>query len=192
MAPGTYEVFAEYNLDPKSNKYLHTRIGRGEVQSVLFDKGKPMLRMGEMVLPMDSALEFYDKNTTRQEKEQRENAAHFVPQNPPKPQAPTQATKTKPASLASVPDLAKGQGRANLAAQAHPHSPTPHAPSTAQAQMPKPIDALKRPQSAPCPAPKPNSPKRNTARPKPSTARPKHSATRCVPKPSPHKWTQCV
>ncbi|CRF52276.1 Flagellar basal-body rod modification protein FlgD [Helicobacter ailurogastricus] len=175
VAPGTYEVFAEYNLDPKSNKYLHTRIGRGEVQSVLFDKGKPMLRMGEMVLPMDSALEFYDKNTTRQEKEQRENAAHFVPQNPPKPQAPTQATKTKPASLASVPDLAKGQGRANLAAQAHPHSPTPHAPSTAQAQMPKPIDALKRPQSAPAPHPSQTAPSatqhvQNPAQHAPSTA----------------------
>ncbi|BEG58037.1 Flagellar basal body rod modification protein FlgD [Helicobacter sp. NHP21005] len=87
VVPGTYEVFAEYNLDPKSNKYLHTRIGRGEVQSVVFEKGKPMLRMGEMILPMDSALEFYDRNTTRQEKEQRENAVHFVPEkSSPKPQ----------------------------------------------------------------------------------------------------------
>ncbi|CRF51153.1 Flagellar basal-body rod modification protein FlgD [Helicobacter heilmannii] len=105
VVPGTYEVFAEYNLDPKSNKYLHTRIGRGEVQSVVFEKGKPMLRMGEMVLPMDSALEFYDKNTTRREKEQRENAVHFVPEKAaPKPTAPTQAAK--PTNL-NLPGLAK-------------------------------------------------------------------------------------
>ncbi|WP_163533569.1 flagellar hook assembly protein FlgD [Helicobacter suis] len=87
---GTYEVFAEYNLDPTSNKYLHTRIGRGEIQGVVFDKGKPMLRMGEMILPMDSALEFYDKTNSRQEKEQRENIAHFVPSKTQKPPAPTQ------------------------------------------------------------------------------------------------------
>ncbi|BDQ27458.1 hypothetical protein ASB1_11340 [Helicobacter heilmannii] len=105
VAPGTYEVFAEYNLDPTSNKYLHTRIGRGEVQSVVFEKGKPMLRMGEMVLPMDSALEFYDKNTTGREKEQRENAVHFVPEKAtPKPTAPTQAAK--PTNL-NLPGLAK-------------------------------------------------------------------------------------
>lgn len=29
------------------------------MESVIFDKGKPMLRMGEMVLPIDSAIEFY-------------------------------------------------------------------------------------------------------------------------------------
>ncbi|MCQ2762241.1 flagellar hook assembly protein FlgD, partial [Helicobacter pylori] len=34
-------------------------IGRGEVESVIFDKGKPMLRMGEMILPIDSTIEFY-------------------------------------------------------------------------------------------------------------------------------------
>ncbi|WP_163532192.1 flagellar hook assembly protein FlgD [Helicobacter suis] len=85
---GTYEVFAEYNLNPTSNKYLHTRIGRGEIQGVVFDKGKPMLRMGEMILPMDSALEFYDKTNSRQEEEQRENAAHFIPSKTQKP--PTQ------------------------------------------------------------------------------------------------------
>lgn len=38
---------------------MQTRIGRGEVESVIFDKGKPMLRMGEMILPIDSAIEFY-------------------------------------------------------------------------------------------------------------------------------------
>ncbi len=87
---GTYEVFAEYNLNPTSNKYLHTRIGRGEIQGVVFDKGKPMLRMGEMILPMDSALEFYDKTNSRQEEEQRENTAHFVSSKTQNPPTPTQ------------------------------------------------------------------------------------------------------
>lgn len=58
---GSYEIRAEYNLDPNSNKYHQTRVGRGEVESVLFNKGKPMLRMGEMILPIESAIEFYDK-----------------------------------------------------------------------------------------------------------------------------------
>ncbi|PAF44013.1 flagellar basal body rod modification protein [Helicobacter sp. 11S02596-1] len=58
---GSYEIRAEYNLDPKTNHYSQTRVGRGEVQSVLFNKGTPMLRMGEMILPLESAIEFYDK-----------------------------------------------------------------------------------------------------------------------------------
>ncbi|BCZ18411.1 hypothetical protein NHP190012_00530 [Helicobacter sp. NHP19-012] len=128
VAPGTYEVFAEYNLDPKSNKYLHTRIGRGEVQSVVFEKGKPMLRMGEMVLPMDSALEFYDRNTTRREKEQRENAVHFVPEkSAPKPTAPTQAAK--PTNLNNLPTLAKTP-TASHAGTAQSFNATTHAPTT--------------------------------------------------------------
>ncbi|MGL2816343.1 flagellar hook assembly protein FlgD [Helicobacter pylori] len=56
---GNYKIKAEYNLDSQSKQYLQTRIGRGEVESVIFDKGKPMLRMGEMILPIDSAIEFY-------------------------------------------------------------------------------------------------------------------------------------
>lgn len=58
---GSYQIQAEYNLNPKTNHYLKTRVGRGEVESVLFDKGKPMIRLGEMILPIDSAIEFYDK-----------------------------------------------------------------------------------------------------------------------------------
>lgn len=58
---GSYSVSAEYNLDPKTNHYLTTRVGRGEIQSVLFDKGKPLIRMGELILPLNAALEFYDK-----------------------------------------------------------------------------------------------------------------------------------
>ncbi|WP_000963295.1 flagellar hook assembly protein FlgD [Helicobacter pylori] len=56
---GNYKIKAEYNLDSQSKQYLQTRIGRGEVESVIFDKGKPMLRMGEMILPIDSTIEFY-------------------------------------------------------------------------------------------------------------------------------------
>ncbi|MGL2663248.1 flagellar hook assembly protein FlgD [Helicobacter pylori] len=56
---GNYKIKAEYNLDSQSKQYLQTRIGRGKVESVIFDKGKPMLRMGEMILPIDSAIEFY-------------------------------------------------------------------------------------------------------------------------------------
>ncbi len=63
MAEGTYFVSAEYNLDPKTNQYLTTRVGRGEIQSVLFDKGKPMIRMGELILPLNAAMEFYDKDS---------------------------------------------------------------------------------------------------------------------------------
>lgn len=59
---GTYHVRAEYNLDEKSGKYHESRIGRGEVQSVIFKDGKPLLRMGEMIVPIASALEFYEKS----------------------------------------------------------------------------------------------------------------------------------
>ena len=59
---GTYHIKAEYNLDEKSGKYHESRIGRGEVQSVIFKDGKPLLRMGEMVVPIASALEFYEKS----------------------------------------------------------------------------------------------------------------------------------
>lgn len=59
---GTYSIRAEYNLDEKSGKYHESRIGRGEVQSVIFKDGKPLLRMGELIVPIASALEFYEKS----------------------------------------------------------------------------------------------------------------------------------
>lgn len=71
MPSGSYSVMAEYNLDPATNQYLTTRVGRGEIQSVLFDKGKPMIRMGELILPLSAALEFY-------EKESKDSAPHYV------------------------------------------------------------------------------------------------------------------
>ena len=58
---GTYTIKAEYNKDEKSGKYHEARIGRGEVQSVIFKEGKPMLRLGELIIPISSALEFYEK-----------------------------------------------------------------------------------------------------------------------------------
>ena len=59
---GTYDIRAEYNLSQKTNQYHQARVGRGEVESIVFDKGKPMIKMGAMILPMDSAIEFYDKD----------------------------------------------------------------------------------------------------------------------------------
>lgn len=67
MDSGSYSVSAEYNLNPKTNQYATTRVGRGEIQSVLFDKGKPLIRMGELILPLDAALEFYDKDAMKHE-----------------------------------------------------------------------------------------------------------------------------
>ncbi|RDU53030.1 flagellar basal body rod modification protein [Helicobacter sp. MIT 00-7814] len=62
LESGSYNVRAEYNLDPKTSQYHLARVGRGEVQSIIFDKGAPMLRMGDMILPMQSAIEFYNKD----------------------------------------------------------------------------------------------------------------------------------
>lgn len=59
---GTYNIRAEYNLDEQTKQYHTARVGRGEVQSIIFDKGTPMLRMGDMILPLDSAIEFYNKD----------------------------------------------------------------------------------------------------------------------------------
>ena len=61
VSDGTYDIRAEYNLDSNTNQYHQARVGRGEVESVVFDKGRPMIKMGAMILPMDSAIEFYDK-----------------------------------------------------------------------------------------------------------------------------------
>lgn len=59
---GSYIIKAEYNLDEQNNQYHEARIGRGEVQSVIFKEGKPFLRMGELIVPISSALEFYEKD----------------------------------------------------------------------------------------------------------------------------------
>lgn len=59
---GTYNIRAEYNLDEETKQYHTARVGRGEVESIIFDKGSPMLRMGDMILPIESAIEFYNKD----------------------------------------------------------------------------------------------------------------------------------
>ena len=60
LPSGAYSVIANYNqnLDGSSNI---ARLGRGEVQSIIFDDGKPHLRMGDLAVPLEEALEFYAK-----------------------------------------------------------------------------------------------------------------------------------
>lgn len=59
---GDYTISAEYNLDSTTNKYLNTELGRGEVQSVMYEKGVPYLKLGEMVIPMTYAHTFQTKS----------------------------------------------------------------------------------------------------------------------------------
>ncbi|STQ86263.1 flagellar basal body rod modification protein [Helicobacter muridarum] len=58
---GSYQVKAHYNLDPITKQYDETRIGRGEVQSIIYDKGVPLMRLGDHIVPVQSALEFYPR-----------------------------------------------------------------------------------------------------------------------------------
>ena len=66
VSEGSYDIRAEYNLSENTNKYKQSRVGRGAVDSIVFDKGKPMIKMGAMILPMDSAIEFYEKGANEQ------------------------------------------------------------------------------------------------------------------------------
>ena len=59
---GDYTISAEYNLDSTTNKYLNTELGRGEVQSVLYDQGVPYLKLGEMVIPITYVHTFQPKS----------------------------------------------------------------------------------------------------------------------------------
>ncbi|PAF45640.1 hypothetical protein BKH40_01800 [Helicobacter sp. 11S02629-2] len=65
---GNYKIVAKYNLDEHTNKYNETRFGRGEIQSIIFDKGVPLMRLGELVLPLKSAMEFYPPHAINQNK----------------------------------------------------------------------------------------------------------------------------
>lgn len=58
---GSYQVKAHYNLNPDTKQYDETRIGRGEVQSIIYDKGTPLMRLGDNIVPVQNALEFYPK-----------------------------------------------------------------------------------------------------------------------------------
>lgn len=57
-----YRVEAEYNKDD-NNKFKTTSVGRGEVQSVLYQEGVPFIKMGDnFIVSIDYAVEFYPKS----------------------------------------------------------------------------------------------------------------------------------
>ncbi|MGP1449616.1 MAG: flagellar hook assembly protein FlgD [Wolinella sp.] len=59
---GAYRIVAEYNLDPATNRYKETRIGRGEVQSVIYEKNVPYLKLGNnLALPLGNVKQLYAK-----------------------------------------------------------------------------------------------------------------------------------
>lgn len=59
---GDYTITAEYNLDSATNKYAETSLGRGEVQSVIFDQGVPYVKLGEMIVPITYVYSFEPKS----------------------------------------------------------------------------------------------------------------------------------
>lgn len=68
VEPGSYQVKAHYNLNPETRQYDETRIGRGEVQSIIYDKGTPLMRLGDNIVPVQNALEFYTKGDSVEHK----------------------------------------------------------------------------------------------------------------------------
>ncbi|WP_181881731.1 flagellar hook assembly protein FlgD [Helicobacter sp. MIT 14-3879] len=60
LPSGAYSIIANYNFN-SDGSYNIARIGRGEVQSIVFNEGVPNLRMGELVIPISDAVEFYLK-----------------------------------------------------------------------------------------------------------------------------------
>ncbi|MDA3967817.1 MULTISPECIES: flagellar hook assembly protein FlgD [Helicobacter] len=59
---GDYNVRAEYNLDDKTNKYKETQLGRGEVQSILFEGGVPYVKLGDkLTVPIIYVTSYYKK-----------------------------------------------------------------------------------------------------------------------------------
>lgn len=60
LPSGAYNVIANYNQNLDGN-FNVARLGRGEIQSVIFSDGKPHLRLGELIVPLEDALEFYAK-----------------------------------------------------------------------------------------------------------------------------------
>ncbi len=61
VEPGSYQVKAYYNLNEETKQYDETRIGRGEVQSIIYNNGVPLLRLGDNIVPVQNALEFYPR-----------------------------------------------------------------------------------------------------------------------------------
>lgn len=60
LPSGAYNVIANYNYK-KDGSYNIARLGRGEVQSVIFNDGIPNLRLGDLIIPLNEILEFYTK-----------------------------------------------------------------------------------------------------------------------------------
>ncbi|MDE5591456.1 MAG: flagellar biosynthesis protein FlgD [Helicobacter sp.] len=59
---GEYSIAAEYNLNSTTNKYLTTQLGRGEIRSVVYDKGVPYIKLGDdFIVPITSVQTFYSK-----------------------------------------------------------------------------------------------------------------------------------
>ena len=62
VANGDYTVKAEYNLDSATNQYKETQLGRGEVQSILFDAGVPYVKLGDhLTVPIIYVTSYYKK-----------------------------------------------------------------------------------------------------------------------------------
>ena len=62
VANGDYTVKAEYNLDSTTNQYKETQLGRGEVQSILFDAGVPYVKLGDhLTVPIIYVTSYYKK-----------------------------------------------------------------------------------------------------------------------------------
>lgn len=62
VPPGSYRIVAEYNFDSSTNKYKTTYLGRGEVQSLIYQNGLPYLRLGnQLTAPLGNVVQVYDK-----------------------------------------------------------------------------------------------------------------------------------
>jgi len=58
VAPGTYKIVSEY-FDENQEKH-ETKLGRGKVESVLFDKGSAYLKLGDAYFPTTNVAEYYE------------------------------------------------------------------------------------------------------------------------------------
>ncbi len=60
---GDYVIKAEYNLDSNTNQYKQTQLGRGEVESILFDAGVPYVKLGDyLTVPIIYVTSYYKKD----------------------------------------------------------------------------------------------------------------------------------
>lgn len=60
LKSGDYAVVANYN-HRMDGSHSVAKIGRGEITSVVLEGGKPSLRLGKMLVPLDEAVEFMQK-----------------------------------------------------------------------------------------------------------------------------------